>query len=93
MVGELHPRDRESLTRMYVNAIAMDSEGIVDELFRMAAIENNTDRNRLEEDIDHMLRKYAGLPLKDMRMQDILQDLTAIVSRYNLTLPAVLDVR
>jgi len=88
MVGELHPRDRESLTRMYVNAIAMDSEGIVDELFRMAAIENNTDRNRLEEDIDHMLRKYAGLPLKDMRMQDILQDLTAIVSRYNLTLPA-----
>ena len=86
MVGELSSRDRQSLTRLYINAIAMDAEGIVDELFRMNAVPPNVDRERIERDMEHMLQEYAGLPLKEMHFQNILQDFTKLVTRYNLTL-------
>lgn len=86
MVGELTSRDRQSLTRMYINAIAMDAEGIVDELFRMNAVPPDVDRDRLERDMEHLLQKYAGLPLKEFHFQDILQDFTKLVTRYTLTL-------
>jgi len=86
MVGELTSRDRQSLTRLYINAIAMDAEGIVDELFRMNAVPPDVDRESLERDMEHMLQKYAGLPLKEMHFQTILQDFTKLVTRYSLTL-------
>jgi len=86
MVGELHNRERQSLMRMYISAISFDAESFVDELFRINAVSPEVDRQRLEQDVAHMLSKYAGLPLKEMHVQEILQDFTVIVSRHQLAL-------
>ncbi len=43
----------------------MDAEGIgPDELFRMNAVHSNVDRERIEQDMEHMLQEYAGMRSK-----------------------------
>lgn len=90
MVGHLSYRMRADLTRLYVDAIQMDEQSIVDQLIRMGATVKDIDRVALENDIARLLRKYYGLPLKAIKAQDVMQDITPIAFRHHLRLPSQL---
>lgn len=90
MVGHLSYRTRADLTRLYVAAIQMDEDSIVDQLIRMGAIVGNIDRVALEQDLSRLLRKYHGLPLKAIRAQDVMRDVTPVAFRHHLRLPSQL---
>jgi ubiquinone biosynthesis protein len=90
MVGHLSYGMRTDLTRLYIAAIQMDEQGIVDQLIRMGAIVGETDRIALEQDLSRLLGKYYGLPLKAIRAQDVMQDVTPIAFRHHLRLPSQL---
>jgi ubiquinone biosynthesis protein len=90
MVGYLDQRTKESLLRLFVTAAQQDVERIVDELRRMGVVERGVERWRLERDIQRMLTRYYGLPLRDIRARDVVDDTTPIVFRYRLHFPSEL---
>jgi ubiquinone biosynthesis protein len=90
MVGYLSDRTRRDLTRLFVAAVEMNEEAIVDQLIRMGATRAGVDRIALEHDIARLLRKYHGLPLKAIRAQDVMRDVTPVTFRHHLQLPSEL---
>jgi len=88
LVGELTECDRNCLIRLYIHAIALDTDSLIDVLIRMGAIHSGVDSLRLKHDLDRLFGKYAGLPFKDIRTQEFLEEFTSISSRHNLPIPA-----
>jgi len=87
-VGYLRDKDRMDLIRLYIVAIEMDVDGIIDQLVRMGAVQEDVDRNRLAYDLSRFLNKYYGVPIKYVRARELIDEITAITFRHHLRLPA-----
>lgn len=87
MVGYLRDRDRRDLIRLYLVSVALDAEGIVDQLIRMGAAGAQIDQVALERDITRLLTKYYALSLKDIRARDVVEEIMPIAFRHHLRLP------
>ena len=87
IVGYLSDRVREDLIRLFIVSVLMDVEGIVDQLLRMSVVHQAVDRARLRRDVERILVRYYGLPLKYIRARDVINDLLPIVYRHRLGLP------
>ncbi|MGC9356786.1 MAG: ABC1 kinase family protein [Anaerolineae bacterium] len=87
MVGELSDEDRINLIRLYTVAIRMDAEGVVDEFIHIGAAPLDVDRRALARDVNRLLHRYAGMPLKDVSATQILNEIRPIVFRHKLQLP------
>ncbi|MCX7680354.1 MAG: AarF/UbiB family protein [Anaerolineae bacterium] len=88
MVGHLTKRMRSRLVRLYIVAVQMDEEGIVDQLIRMGITGGQVDRMGLQRDIARLLRKYHGMPLGSIRAREVIEDVMPIAFRYRLRLPS-----
>lgn len=87
-VGYLRDKDRMDLIRLYIVAIEMDVDGIIDQLARMGAVQEDMDRHRLAYDLSRFLNKYNGVPIKYVRARELIDEITAITFRHHLRLPA-----
>ncbi|MGB9775930.1 MAG: ABC1 kinase family protein [Anaerolineae bacterium] len=90
MVGYLSRRTRADLVRLYIAAIQLDEEMVVDQLVRMGAVSESVDWVGLQHDIGRLLRRYAGLPLKAIRARDVMEEAMSIAFRHHLRLPSEL---
>jgi len=90
MVGYLSRRTRTDLVRLYIAAVQLDEEAVVDQLVRMGVVGGAVDRMGLQHDIGRLLRKYAGLPLKAIRARDVVEEAMPIAFRHHLRLPSEL---
>jgi ubiquinone biosynthesis protein len=88
MVGHLDRRDRENLVWLYIVSVQLDAEGIVEQLIRMGAAGRDVDRPGLQRDIGRLLTKYHGLPLKEIRAREVVEEVRPIAFRYHLRLPS-----
>ena len=88
MVGYLKDRDRLDLIRLYLVAVGLDADGIVDQLIRMGAAGAEVDRIGLARDIGRLLNKYYTLPLKDIRAREIVEEIMPIAFLHRLRLPS-----
>ncbi|HLO31479.1 MAG TPA: AarF/ABC1/UbiB kinase family protein [Anaerolineales bacterium] len=87
-VGYLREKDRMDLIRLYIAAIEMDVDGLIDQLMRMGAVREDVDRNRLAYDLHRFLNKYNGVPIKYIRARELIDEITAITFRHHLRLPS-----
>lgn len=87
-VGYLRDKDRMDLIRLYIVAIEMDVDGMIDQLMRMSAVREDVDRNKLAYDLSRFLNKYHGVPIKYVRARELIDEITAITFRHHLRLPA-----
>ena len=87
MVGYLREGDRQNLIRLYAAAVRLEADRIVDRLIRMGAARHTVDRTGLARDITHLLRKYEGMPLKDIRAREVVEEIMPIAYRHHLSLP------
>jgi len=88
MVGYLKDRDRLDLIRLYLVAVALDADGIVDQLIRIGAAGAEVDRTGLARDIGRLLNKYYALPLKDIRAREVVEEIMPIAFQHRLRLPS-----
>ncbi len=88
MVGHLSHRARSDLIRLYIVAVQLDEEGIVDQLIQMGVVSGNLDRAGLLRDIARLLRKYHGMPLETIRANEVIDDIMPVAFRHNLRLPS-----
>src|SRR5512133_481913 len=77
-VGYLRDRDRMDLIRLYVVAVEMDVDGIIDQLVHMGAVREDVDRNRLAYDLHRFLNKYNGVPIQYIRSRELTDEITPI---------------
>ncbi len=87
MVGHLNRQDRLNLIRLYTAAVRLEPEGVVEQLIRMGAAAGTVDRIGLARDMGRLLTKYSGLPLKEIRAREVLNEIMPIVFRHHLRLP------
>ena len=90
MVGTLSPRLRRELVRLYVVAVQLEPEAIVDQLVRLGAAGRQMDRAGLARDLQRLLRKYQGRPLKEIRAKEVVEEVMPIAFRHHLQLPSEL---
>jgi len=88
MVGYLGRRERANLIRLYIVAVQLDDEGIVEQLIRMGAAAGRVNREGLQRDVARLLRNYQGLPLKEIRAREVIEDVMLIAFRHHLHLPS-----
>ena len=88
LVDELNERDKKHLTRLHTGVIVKDADSLVDELIRMNAVSAGVDQPGLGRDLDRLLNHSSGLPLKDIHIQEILEEFTSFSSRHHLPIPA-----
>lgn len=87
MVGHLSRRTRSDLIRLYVAAVQLDEDGIVDQLVSIGAVTGNVDRVRLRRDVARLIHKYHGLPLGAIRAREVIEEAMPIAFRHHLHLP------
>src|SRR5512138_808980 len=87
-VGYLRDKDRMDLIRLYIVAVEMDVDGMIDQLVRVGAVREDVDRNKLAYDLSRFLNKYNGVPIKYIRARELIDEFTAITFRHHLRLPA-----
>jgi ubiquinone biosynthesis protein len=88
MVGYLRERERIDLIRLFLVAAALDADGIVEQLIRMGAANAEIDQPGLARDINRLLFKYYALPLKDIKISEVIEEIMRIAFHYHLQLPS-----
>ena len=82
-VGYLRDKDRMDLIRLYIVAIEVDVDGMIDQFMRMDAVREDVDRNRLAYDLSRFLNKYHGVPIKYVRARELIDEITSIAFRHH----------
>ncbi len=88
MVGHLGRREKDELIRLYIVAIQLDDEGLVDQLIRMGAAAGQVDRAGLQRDVARMLHKYQGLPLEAINTSEVIEESMSLAFRHHLHMPS-----
>jgi ubiquinone biosynthesis protein len=87
-VGALDRTDRINLIRLYIALIQFDADAMVDQLIGMGIADPSVDRAELVRVLRRLLRKYYGLPLKDISAADLLTEIEPIIYEFRLHVPA-----
>ena len=86
-VGRLDNKDRANLARLFIAAVQLDAEAIVDQLQRMGVADYRVDRMGLERDLKRILTRYYGLPIYQIDAQEISKAVQPILYEYKLYVP------
>ena len=86
-VGRLDNKDRANLARLFIAAVQLDAEAIVDQLQRMGVAGYRVDRMGLERDLKRILTRYYGLPIYQIDAQEISKAVQPILYEYKLFIP------
>ncbi len=90
MVGSLDDRTRQQLARLLLGVTSGESERLVDTFLELGVARQRVDRARLSEDLGHLLSRYYGRPLGEMKLGPILEESLEIMRRHRLHLPSSL---
>lgn len=88
MVGWLSEADRLDLIRLYLAAVALDEDALLEQLIRMGVADSRVDKAALKRDLQRLLNRYYALPLKDIRAREVLEDVLPIVFHHRLRAPS-----
>jgi ubiquinone biosynthesis protein len=87
-VGYLDEHDKANLIRLYIAVIRFDASAIVGQLIRMGIADQSVDEIGLERDLRRLLRRYKGMPLKDISASELLGEIQPIIYAYHLHVPS-----
>jgi ubiquinone biosynthesis protein len=88
MVGYLSRADRVNLIRLYNVAVQLNAKGATEELIHIGAAPADVDRKNLTRDIERLLHHYSGLQLRQMHLQEVIEDVMPVVFEHRLKLPS-----
>jgi ubiquinone biosynthesis protein len=87
IVGTLDRTDRAYLVRLWVSIINLDAEGVADQLLRMGIVGPDADLAGLTRALRRLLRKFYGLPLKEIVASELLAEVQPLIYEYKLHVP------
>ena len=87
VVGTLDRTDIGYLVPLWTSILNLDAEGVTDQLLRMGIIGPSADQVGLTRALRRLLRKYSGLPLKEIAAGEVLNEVQPIIYEYKLHVP------
>lgn len=87
IVGFLSHTDRVNLIRLYTAAVQTNAKGVADDLIHIGAAPPDVDRQNLTRDIARLLQRYEGLPLQEIRLQELMARIMPLAFEHRLRLP------
>jgi ubiquinone biosynthesis protein len=76
------------LIRLYIAIFRFDVDSIIEQLVRMRIASPSVDQYGLRRDLRRLLRKYYGLPLKEISTTDLLSEIQPVIYEYHLQIPS-----
>ena len=91
MTGRLSVARRHQIIDLLAGITRRDSEPMVDVLLDWAG-EEVVDEERLAADVDELVADYADLPVKDMRVGELIGRITTVMRTHGIVLPTDLTL-
>ena len=87
MVGRLTPRDRHEVVDLITAIVGKDSRRLVDTLLTITAGGVDIDRPSLDRDLLDVLDSHLVASLSDLRLGQLVLDVTEMIRKYQLQIP------
>ncbi|MGO8746764.1 MAG: ABC1 kinase family protein [Thermoguttaceae bacterium] len=88
MVGRIDERLREDIEEIVLAAGDQDAEHVTSIITRIGAIPAELDRSALSVDVSDFVSHYGSQSLGDFDLSGALNDMTEMIRRYRISLPA-----
>jgi ubiquinone biosynthesis protein len=92
MVGRLTPDEKNDLLFLIRAAVDKDSKKVTEMLQYIATAQKSVNAQQLEKDIMDIMDVYMSLPLKDIQMGQLLEDLVQVLKSHDLRLPPDMSI-
>ena len=92
MVGILDEQTQAHLADLLIYINHQDADRLVDVLLDLGVTKKRIDRASLRHDVQHLLSTYWGLPLGELRISALLNDVSAAMRKNHLHLPSNLSL-
>ncbi|OKY75146.1 MAG: ABC transporter [Desulfobulbaceae bacterium DB1] len=86
MMGRISVKEREDFADLVMQVARRNEKKVVDAILKITYQRDDLDRSTLENDIGELVERYVGLPLKDLEVGPIMQQLLDLVYRHKLNL-------
>ena len=87
LVGSLDKELRDHLAQLLSGFVHKNVERIVRVFFNMGIIDDNLNLRGLKLDISEMIDRYYQLEIKHLNIEQIIEDVTGLVTKYKIKLP------
>ena len=88
MIGRISSRDIDNIQELILALLSSDAEDLVSGIFALGATSPKTNRDKLVEDAEIYLSKYAGTTgINDVDMSEVFTEITDLASKHHITLP------
>lgn len=87
MVGVLDERTQELLADLLIAISHQDTDRLVDVFLDLGVTRKRIDRALLRVDIERLMSTYWGLPLGELKVSTLLNDIYSVMRRRHLHLP------
>jgi len=88
MVGVLDERTQDRLADLLIGINQRDADRLVDVFLDLGVTRKRIDRPSVRRDVEHLLSTYWGLPLGELKITSLLNDIFSAMRRHDLHLPA-----
>jgi ubiquinone biosynthesis protein len=92
MVGRLTPEERNDLLFFIRAAVDKDSRKLAQMVLSIATARKSVNARQLEKDLMEIMDVYLSLPLKQIRVGSLLEDLVGVLKSHALRLPADMSI-
>ena len=86
MMGRISQKERSDFAELVMHMVRRDEKKVVNALLRITYHADSLDLSSLEDDLGELVDRYIGLPLKEIEVGPLMQQVIEIVSRYKLSL-------
>lgn len=88
MVGRLSERRREELLNLLLGLVERHAQAVADVLVDWAGDGRGVNLSQLESEIEAFVEQYHGVPIAQLRLGQMLADVTTILREHKLGLPS-----
>ncbi|MFB6468500.1 ABC1 kinase family protein [Cytobacillus sp. Hz8] len=88
MVGHLSQEMKLQFVSLIISLKRGNSDGIVNVLLKMGLFPEDVDLTLLKLDVESIMNKYYDLPLSQLHLGNVIQELFSIASQYHIQVPA-----
>jgi ubiquinone biosynthesis protein len=88
MVGRIDERTRDQIEDLLLSIAGRDGAELTSIITRIGQVPPNLDHSGLDYDVNDFVAHYAEQPLENLKLGNALQEMTEIIRRYQIVLPA-----
>lgn len=88
MVGYIDQLTKGTLVDLFIAIFQQDPDGVVDAYVDLGVAGRVEHFGELRNEIGSLIMKYYGLTLRQVNIRSVLNDVTAVIRRHNLRMPA-----